>query len=161
MELRWRVLARRAELGEYDADEVAAARAEDPDPDARVWALAVRAALPDAAAKEDAWQPLMVERRIARTSARKLVTRMFWRPGQEQVLRPFADRYLAAMRDLDRGMLTMMSLVPEMYPAVVGDQGFLEQSRAVAEDPSVTPLIRQRLVFGNDLLARQLRSREA
>jgi hypothetical protein len=31
----------------------------------------------------------------------------------------------------------------------------------VAEDPSVTPLIRQRLVFGNDLLARQLRSREA
>ena len=159
MGLRWRVLARRAELGEYDADGVAAALARDPDPDARVWALAVRAAVPDAAAKDEVFRPLMVERSIARTKARKLVTRMFWRPGQEGVLRPFADRYLAVMGDLDRGMLTLMALVPDMYPAAVGDHDFLEASWAMAADETVAPLIRQRLVHGSDLLARQLRSR--
>ena len=159
LELRWRVLARRAELGEYDADGVAAALADDPDPDAKVWALAVRAAMPDASAKDEVFRPLMVERSIARTKARKLVSLMFWRPGQEDVLRPFADRYLSVMRDLDRGMLTLMALVPEMYPAAVGDEKFLQESATMADDITLPPLVRQRLVHGNDLLARQLRSR--
>jgi aminopeptidase N len=160
-ELRWRMLARRAELGEYDAAAVAAALEQDPDPDARVWALAVRTARPDAAAKEEAWQPLMVDLRIARTKARKLLTRMFWRPGQRELLQPFTGRYLETMRDLDRGMLTMMSLVPEMYPTAVADEAFLTEATAVADDPAVTPLIRHELTFANDALARQLRSREA
>ncbi|HET8559583.1 MAG TPA: aminopeptidase N [Marmoricola sp.] len=159
MELCWRVLARRAELGQYDADAVAAARDRDPDPDREVWALAVRAALPEAAAKEEAWHPLMVERTIARTKARRLLVRMFWRPAQADVLRPFAGRYLSVMRGFAGGMLGGMSLVSDMFPAAVGDAEFLAASVAVAEDDAVPPVIRQGLVHGNDALARQLRSR--
>ncbi len=159
MELCWRVLARRAELGEYDADEVVAARDRDPDPDASVWALAVRAACAEPDAKEEVWQPLMVDRKIARTKARKLLTRSFWRPGQADLLRPFAQRYLSVMRDLGGGMLSGMSLVAEMFPAAVGDREFLAVSTAVAGEESITPLVRQGLVLGNDLLARQLRAR--
>ena len=46
IDLAWRVLARRAALGEYDADAVAALLERDPDPDAAVRAVAVRAARP-------------------------------------------------------------------------------------------------------------------
>ena len=45
-DLAWRVQARRAALGEYDADAVAALLERDPDPDAAVRAVAVRAARP-------------------------------------------------------------------------------------------------------------------
>ncbi|HET8602802.1 MAG TPA: aminopeptidase N [Marmoricola sp.] len=159
--LQWRVLARRAEVGEYDADEAAAAEARDPDPDAAVWALAVRAARPEVAAKEEAWQPLMVERAIARTEARRLLTRMFWRPAQADLLRPFADRYLEVMRGFDGGMLSGMSLIADMFPDVVGDEDFLVASAAVTENDAVMPLVRQGLMRGNDVLARQLRARRA
>jgi aminopeptidase N len=159
MDLCWRVLARRAELGEYDATGVAAARDRDPDPDRDVWALAVRAALPDPKAKQEAWQPLMADRSIGRTKARKLLTRMFWRPGQAEVLRPFTERYLSVMRGFGGGMLTGMSLVADMYPAEVGDQEFLAASVALVEEGTLMPLIRDGLVHGNDLLARQLRAR--
>jgi hypothetical protein len=56
-------------------------------------------------------------------------------------------------------MLTMMALVPEMYPAAVADQAFLDEATTVAADPALAPLIQQGLVHGNDLLARRLRSR--
>jgi aminopeptidase N len=160
LELRWRVLARRAELGEYDADGVATALADDPDPDADVWALAVRAAVPEVAAKEEVWRPLMGEHRLGRTKARRLVTRMFWRPGQRELLRPFAERYLEALRGLGGGMLSGKSLAVDMYPAAVGDAEFLARSAALAGEDSASPVVRQVLVHGNDLLARQLRSRE-
>ena len=52
IDLRWRVLIRTAELGEYDQAEVDALAEQDPDPEAWVRALAVQAARPDPAAKQ-------------------------------------------------------------------------------------------------------------
>jgi aminopeptidase N len=158
-DLAWRVLARRAELGEYDDAHVVALEARDPDPEGWVYALAVRTAREDLAAKEAAWQALMVERRVPRTPGRDLLVHSFWLPRQAELLRPFAQRYLAAVRAMEGGLLATMSLAFTMYPWSVADEDFLVEAERVAQDPAVPPLARQTLVRGNDILARQLRSR--
>ena len=56
VDLRWRRLQRLAALGRLAGGEVEALQEQDPDPDAALRALAVRAALPDPAAKEATWQ---------------------------------------------------------------------------------------------------------
>jgi aminopeptidase N len=56
VDLRWRALVREAELGGDITAESALLLARDPDPDAWIRALTVRAALPDAASKAEVWQ---------------------------------------------------------------------------------------------------------
>ncbi|HEY6932470.1 MAG TPA: aminopeptidase N [Marmoricola sp.] len=160
-DLAWRVLTRKAELGEYDDAHLVALDARDPDPESWIYALAVRTAREDLAAKEAAWQALMVERRVPRTPGRELLVHSFWLPSQAELLRPFAQRYLAAVRAMEGGLLATMSLAFTMYPWAVADEDFLAQAERVAQDPAVPPLAQQTLVRGNDLLARQLRSRRA
>src|SRR5699024_6887309 len=79
LDLQWYVLQRRAELGEVDTDAVLALQERDPDPDAWVRALCVRASSPFAEAKEEAWRA-MVERTAPIQSA-LTVSSAFWRPG--------------------------------------------------------------------------------
>ena len=69
LDLQWYVLQRRAELGEVDTEAVQALQERDPDPDAWVRALCVRASSPSAEAKEEAWTA-MVERTVPVQAAR-------------------------------------------------------------------------------------------
>ena len=101
VDLQWYVLQRRAELGDVDADAVQALEDRDPDPDAWVRALRVRASSPSAEAKEEAWNAVVVERTVPIQSAR-LVGADFWRPGQDEVLAPYLDRYLEALPSCTR-----------------------------------------------------------
>ena len=79
-DLRWRALTRQAALGRLDRDELDALKAQDPDPDAWVRALAVEAAQPDADAKAAAWQAGMVDRKVPMGSLGELAA-AFWQPG--------------------------------------------------------------------------------
>ena len=63
-DLRWRRLIRLAELGQLDESDVEQLLAEDPDPDAWMNAVRVRAAVPSAEAKAQAWQAVVVDRKI-------------------------------------------------------------------------------------------------
>ena len=69
LDLQWYVLQRRAELGDVDTEAVQALQERDPDPDAWVRALCVRASSPSAEAKEEAWTAL-VERTVPIQTAR-------------------------------------------------------------------------------------------
>src|SRR5438128_50176 len=82
----------RAPLGDLDPAAVAALQQRDPDPDAASSALAVRASQDDAAAKEEVWQALMVDRTVPAGTARRTVSQRFWRPLQVDVLAPYPDR---------------------------------------------------------------------
>ncbi|MEP9383664.1 aminopeptidase N [Nocardioides sp. KR10-350] len=159
VDLAWRLMARRAELGEYDGDAAEALLARDPDPDAWVSALVARAAAPDPEAKEAVWQAVMVEDRVPRTEALYALGTLFWRPGQRDLLRPYAGRYLAALPELRGSLLSMGVQLTRMYPAAVADEAFLAEARRLEADPSLPDFVRKGLRELDDVLARQLAAR--
>ncbi len=157
VDLRWRALVRAAELGGATAAEVAFLLDRDPDPDARVRALTVRAATRDAGEKEAVWQALVVDRTVPIGSVKE-VAAAFWRPGQEDVLAPYAQRYLDLVPDLHRGgMLPAMVFTDRLFPLFAVDLAFLDRARASAEHAA--PVVRKTLLERADVVLRMLRSR--
>jgi len=158
VDLAWRVAVRRAEQGRPDEGVVADLLDRDPDPDSAARAVAVSAARPDAAAKAEAWRELFELRSVQAGSPTYAVARAFWRPGQDEVLAPYADRYLDQMRDVRGGLLSMLSLVRGMFP-LFADEAFVARAREVAEHPGTDPTVRSQLLTGSDTLTRMLRAR--
>ena len=159
-DLGWRVLARRAELGDYDEAAVTSLEEADLDPEAWVRALGVRAARPDAASKGEAWQALMVDRVVPMGSLVAQISGLFWRPRQADVLRPFTQRYLDILPALSTGGLLMAgSLIRAVFPLAVADEEFLARALEIAEAPGAHPAVRQNLLIGVDTVHRILAAR--
>jgi aminopeptidase N len=159
-DLGWRVLARRAELGDYDEAAVTALQDADPDPEAWVRALGVSAARPDERAKEDAWQAMMVDRRVPAGAPLIQLAGLFWRPTQADLLEPFTERYLDALPGLTSGGLLMAgSLIRALFPLAVADQEFLNRALKMANAPRTHPAVRQNLLVGADTVRRMLLTR--
>ena len=88
-------------LADSDVDGMLA---DDPNPDAWMRALQVRTARPTAEAKAEAWQAVLEDRKIPPGVIGR-VGRSFWRPGQEDLLAPYAEKFLAALPRIgDAGM---------------------------------------------------------
>jgi len=119
----------------------------------------VRAAVPDAAAKEEVWQAVFTERAVHAGLAMGRLARCFWRPGQDALLLPYGERYLQQVTDLGSGgMLELGSIVAAMYPRVATDD-FLARATALADDPATPPYVRAPLLKETDTLRRKLRAR--
>jgi aminopeptidase N len=161
VDLAWRVATRRAALGQYDEETVESLLARDPDPDAGVRALAVRTARPHAEAKDEAWAELFEKRNIPGGPMLGAMIRAFWQPQQDDVLLPYADRFLDEVPTLaGGGMLAVFGLMFGMFPQV-GDDAFVERAQGMAADPMCDPTVRAALLIGTDMLARMERSRAA
>ena len=159
-DLAWRVLARRAELGDYDEAAVAALEKSDLDPEAWVRALGVRGARPDAAAKDEVWTALMVDKTVPMGSSLVQVGGLFWRPTQAELLKPWTDRYLDALPTLaSGGLLAVGGLIRQLFPYAVADQEFHDRAVKLAEIPGTHPAIRQNLLLGADTVRRMLAAR--
>ncbi|MEE4545042.1 aminopeptidase N [Streptomyces sp. V4-01] len=157
IDLQWRVLACEARFGGGSADDVALLLERDPDPEAWVRALTVRAARPDAAEKEAVWQQLTVDRSVPVGSV-KHVAAEFWRPGQEELLAPYAPRYAALLPRFDRGgMIPAMAFTHRLFPVFGVDAAFLDTVREAAAD--CAPVVRTTLLERADVVGRMLRSR--
>jgi aminopeptidase N len=142
-DLRWRRLLRLAELDRLDDVDVERLIAEDPDPEAWVSAWVARAARPTPEAKAETWTAMVDDRRIPPNTVGK-VARAFWRPGQEHLLAPYAERYLALLPEAGReGMTWSMVTGYALFPVVGGDDGFLSRLDAAAQSPGVSPVVRQ------------------
>ena len=157
--LAWRVQATRAARGQYDPEAVEQLLERDPDPDAAVSALIVRAsrALPEA--KEEAWHELYVEQSVPGGPTMGQMIWAFWRPEQRDVLLPFTFRYLEEIPALaGGGMLKVFGLVLGMFPDV-GTQEFVDRAQEMARSDGVDPTVRAALLGGCDTLVRELRAR--
>jgi len=149
-DLRWRRLMRLAELDRLDESEVESLLAEDPDPDAWVNALRARTARPAAEAKSLAWQAAMVDRKVPQDALGR-IGRAFWRPGQEELLTPYAEKFLESLPGLgDAGMLWTLILSRGFYPAVGGEDDFVDRLGIAAGDDGVSPIVRQNVRELND-----------
>jgi aminopeptidase N len=159
LDLAWRVLTRRSALGSYDAAAVEALTERDPDPDAAVRGLGVRAARPDDAAKQEAWTEAFGKRSIPGSVTLQQFAACFWRPAQGDLMVRWAHRYLDELEALpEGGMLAIGGLVRNMFPTT-GDRAFVDRARAIAAADGTDPLVRTTLLTGADTIARTLRAR--
>jgi aminopeptidase N len=164
VDLLWRALTRKAELFGGDAasrDEIAseAARLQerDPDPDSWVRTLAVRAAMPDAAEKEAAWQKVAVDHDVPIGSVSTVMS-AFWRPGQDALLAPYASRYLELLPQFHRGgMIAAMVFTSRLLPQYAIDESYLDAAFAAGEQAA--PVVRKTLIDQGDTVRRMLRAR--
>jgi aminopeptidase N len=156
VDLRWRALVRKAQLGGETAAEVERLLAEDPDPDARLRALAVRAAAPEAGEKEAIWR-MLVDRTVPVGAFGRVAT-AFWSPGQDQLLAPYAERFVELLPRLDRGgMIPAMTHTYRLFPLFAIDEDFLVTAEAAAQQAA--PVVRKTLLERSDEVRRMLRSR--
>jgi aminopeptidase N len=158
VDLRWRILTRQAELGvPVDADALEELVRADPDPDSWVRALAVRTAAPSESAKAEAWDAVVEERRVPITSV-GLVATALWRPGQDDLVAPYAERYLEAVpRMAEGGMIPAMVYASRMFPLFGIGPEYVD--RAVAASEGAAPIVRGRLEERADEVRRMLVSR--
>jgi len=135
--------------------------ARDPDPDAAVRALTVRTARPEHEAKDEAWIELFEKRNIPAGTMLGAMVRAFWQPQQEDVLLPYADRFLDEIPALaGGGMLAVFGLMFGMFPQVA-DDAFVARAQGMAADPACDPTVRAALLIGTDTLSRMERARAA
>jgi aminopeptidase N len=157
VDLHWRILTRKAELGGETAGETEVLLERDTDPEAWIRALGVSAAAPDAGAKAEAWRRLAVDREVPVDSS-SIVSVPFWRPGQEELLAPYADAYLELLPGLHRGGMTnAIAFTPRLFPLFGIDESFLARVAQVAAQAA--PVVRQRAAEKADEVARMLRAR--
>jgi aminopeptidase N len=158
VELAWLLLTREAELGRYDEGAVAELRRRDPDPDSAFQALTVRAAVPEAAAKDEVWQAVFEDRSVPPDRILGLGP-AFWRPGQERLLADYVRRYLDALPRLEGGMLSMLATGRAFFPVTVDDPAEVDDLETAAGDDQLNPILRRGLTEGIDGLRRMLRAR--
>ena len=159
-DLAWRMAVRRSELGQRDDDTVDRLLARDPDPDAGVKRLKVLGAGPDEETKEAVWRAFFVDYSVPASRDTLELGSIFWRPGQRELLAPYAHRYLEELPTLKGGMLNQGVVVRAMYPHAVGDAAFLSAADAATSDESISQYARNQVHAQSFVLAQLNRSRE-
>lgn len=157
VDLQWRVLVRKAQLGLPTAAEAQALLDRDPDPEAWVSRLQVRAATPDAAEKKAVWQTVVTDRAVPLASLHS-VAALFWSAGQEDILRPYAQAYLDLVPTLHRGgAMPASTFTRSLFPRFGVDLTFVRQAEDLAAQ--AVPVVRTNLMDLTDRMRRILRSR--
>ncbi|MGA4842591.1 aminopeptidase N [Streptomyces sp. G45] len=159
-ELRWRVLARLAVLGEADEDAIAAELRRDPSAAGQEGAARCRAALPDAAAKQRAWNALFATDDLSNYLF-KATAQGFWQPEQEDLVRPYVPRYFeeAVPVAARRGPAIASAICHHAFPLHAVDDDTLRLGERSLARPGLAPALRRGLADQLDDLARALRVR--
>jgi aminopeptidase N len=158
VDLGWRVLVRRATFGEAPEEEIEQLLARDPNPEGWVRAAAVRGARPDVEVKDRVWRTVLEAESVSSFAAQ--VGEAFWQPGQDEVLRPFAERYLALLPALGGRNLVVQLSVPNWFFPVVGvDEDYRRRLVDAANAGDVSPPVRRSVLERADVLERMLRAR--
>jgi aminopeptidase N len=158
VDLQWRALVRKAQLGGSTATEAQALLDRDPDPEAWVSRLQVRAATPDAAEKKAVWQTLATERTVPLASVYSVAT-PFWTAGQDDLLKPYAETYLELVPTIHRGgAMPATAFTRSLFPLFGVDLTYVERAESLAAD--AVPVVRTNLLDRADRVRRMLRSRQ-
>lgn len=93
-DLRWALVSALARVGRADDARIDAELEADNTISGQEKSAAARAAMPTAEAKERAWTQALLDPSVPNETQRSVVL-AFWQRGQEDVLAPYVDRYLA------------------------------------------------------------------
>ncbi|MFF1821925.1 aminopeptidase N [Kribbella sp. NPDC058245] len=157
LDLQWRALVRKAQLGSPTTADVQALLDRDPDPDAWISKLQVRAATPDAAEKKAVWQSLVTERAVPIASV-PAVGALFWSAGQDDLLTPYTQAYIDLLPTLlNSGGAVATTFVRSLFPLFGIDLPTIEHAEAAAA--GTAPVVRTSVLDRADRVKRMLRSR--
>jgi aminopeptidase N len=158
-ELRWAMLRRLAAAGRAGAAEIGAELARDLTDSGARHAAACRAARPQPAEKESAWQ-LLSGTELPVTSLLE-ISAAFHQPEQADLLAPYAERYFDVLPQLwaSRSGHLRVWLGEALFPRTAAGAGLLAQIdhflSGGQRDPSLIRVLTER----RDLVERALRSR--
>jgi aminopeptidase N len=161
-DLRWYLVASLAARGAVGEDLIAAEVQRDPTDQGRRRGSSARAARPDRAAKEQAWEAVLHDARMPLATKRAVVGG-FTQYGQEELLRPFAQRYVEALPTIWNGRTPEESLLltEALYPTVLVEEATLDLADTAASLPAVPEPGRRLIVEARDSTQRALRARAA
>ena len=158
-ELRWHIVESLASAGADDA-VVDAELERDPTDAGNKHAAAARAARPTSEAKAEAWAVVTGDPDIT-TATAAAIMRGFARPGQEELLRPYAGRYFDALAPIwrDRNLELALAFARMMYPGLLVDEDVVEMTDRYLDAGAASGPIGRLLVEGRDGVQRALRAR--
>ncbi|WP_419994085.1 aminopeptidase N [Streptomyces boninensis] len=161
-ELRWRALLRLSVLGAATPAKIDAELDRDPSATGEEGAARCRAALPDPAAKEAAWEQLYGNDKLSNYLF-TATAQGFWRPEQRDLVRAYVPRYFDDVVPLAarRGPAIAAQAGTHGFPSALVEDDTLRHSTAALERTDLTPALRRKLVDQEDDLRRALRVRQA
>ncbi|KFZ81418.1 aminopeptidase N [Amycolatopsis sp. MJM2582] len=152
-DLAWRTRYRLAVLGALSEDEIAAAHAADPGTRGEQFAAKCRAARPDPAAKEAAWEAIVGDTEMSSYGLWALAEG-FWQPEQAELTAGYVPRFFAEMPAAarSRGDLVLDVLVRFLYPRYAASAETLRLADELLARPDVELPLRRRVAdFTGDL----------
>ena len=160
-ELRWHIIQSLAASGAPDAEVlISAERERDPSDLGARHAAAALAARPEKAAKAEAWARV-IEDKTLNLAVVDAIMRGLQQPGQEDLLQPYASKYLDVLDSVweERGLDFSLDFGEAMFPRwIVGEDTVELVDRALDRGDLPGPL-RRLLLEGRDRLLRALRAR--
>ncbi len=159
-DLRWTLVQALARLGRLGTSDVDAELARDDTALGRRNALTARAARPDEQAKEQAWQAVVAGAGLSNHESHAIAAG-FWQHGQDELLRPYVDRYVVDLPELwrTRSPEVVSRLTELMFPSTLVEPDVLERTGALLEQGPDG--LRRLVAEQRDDLARALRARRA
>ncbi|MCO5999757.1 aminopeptidase N [Actinoallomurus rhizosphaericola] len=158
-DLRWSVLAQLCAHGAAGESDIGAEVARDPSATGQEGAARCRAALPDPAAKEEAWRRLFTDGALSN----RLLTATaqgFWRPAQADLTAGFVERYFADVPSAgERGPAVARALGRELFPAHAATPATVRAAEECLARTDLTTPLRRALDDELDDLRRALRVR--
>ncbi|MEQ4500975.1 aminopeptidase N [Nocardioides kribbensis] len=156
-ELRWRLLVRLAALGATDRSALDRWLAQEPTTRTRVEHARAVASLPEAAAKEFAWERFTGA--VPATNYELEAAGLgLWRPGQEHLTEPYVDRYLQALptiAEVHQGWV-LGQVVTAFFPLTSLRDETVAALHAAADAPGLDATVRRRVVDATDDLEHRL-----
>jgi len=164
-DLRWRIVTALASAGVIDADGpetpfIDAEAERDPTAAGGRHAAQAAAARPQLAVKEADWQEVIEDDTLANVTARSIIVG-FVRPGQDELLKPFRDKYFGAISGVweRRSSEVAQTVVIGLYPSWDVSQAGLDAADEFLADADVPPPLRRLVLEGRAGVERALRAR--
>ncbi|WP_171161581.1 aminopeptidase N [Streptomyces sp. I05A-00742] len=161
-ELRWSFLAALASAGAAGKARIDAELARDDTASGRRHHVRCLASRPDPDVKADAWATV-VESDTLSNALTEATLAGFDRPGQRELLAPYAEPYFAALERLwrERSIEIAMAVVRGLFPRLQDGRRTLELADAwLAGHTDAAPALRRLVLEARDDLARALRAQE-
>ena len=155
--LRWRAFKRLASLGATDLDELDKVLADDNDAKSQLAHAWCRARLPEADAKDWAWQRFTGEVKASNYEIEAVGSGM-WQTGRDDLLAPYAARYFDELTGTTavREGWVLGDAARFFFPITVTSEDTLRRTEALLADPALNPTLRRVLVDAGDEIRRRL-----
>ena len=158
-ELRWALLTRLVVLGRVGEDAIVNERDRDDTAAGRRHAKRLRAAMPNADAKEEAWQ-LATEDESLPNAEQSAIIAGFQQPEHRELLQPYVSRYFDVVAGIwDRRTHEMAEQVAVgLYPHQLVSPAVIQATDDYLRTQQPVPALRRLIVENRDTMARALRT---